>query len=287
MKWRFVVPLLLLPSLTWGNELSLQPAVINSGEVAVLRWSGEIPAVAVGRFQDRLYYLRPLADGALALLGTDLELPAGSYPVEVSVVDCQGQSGFYRLNLEVRNAERPVERLTLPPEMVSPQKPAVLQRIAKERALLAEIYARHSSPPLWDSFIVPVADPVGSPFGLRRILNGQPKSPHAGVDFRSPAGTAVRAAARGRVVFAGDLYYTGQTVILDHGEGFFTVYAHLQTIDCRSEELLEAGTALGKVGSTGRSTGPHLHWGVKLRGDRIDPLALAELLKGGNSGEKR
>jgi murein DD-endopeptidase MepM/ murein hydrolase activator NlpD len=124
---------------------------------------------------------------------------------------------------------------------------------------------------------------VSSPFGLRRILNGQPKSPHAGVDFRSPAGTAVRAAARGRVAFAGELYYTGRTVILDHGEGLFSLYAHLQTLACSPEAVLEAGTVLGTVGSTGRSTGPHLHWGVKLRGDRLDPLALTELL----SGEKR
>jgi murein DD-endopeptidase MepM/ murein hydrolase activator NlpD len=282
MKWLLLF-LLLFPSQVWGGDLSLQPAVIDNGGVALLRWAGETPSVAVARFNGRLYYLHPTPSSALALLGADLELAAGNYPVEVSVVDRRGETAFFHLSLEVRQAVRPEERLTLPPEMVTPRDPAVLQRIDRERALLAELFTRQTTPPLWDSFTYPVSDPVGSPFGLRRILNGQPKSSHAGVDFRSPAGTAVRAAARGKVAFAGELYYSGQTVILDHGEGLFSLYAHLQTLGCGPGELMEAGAVLGTVGSTGRSTGPHLHWGVKLRGDRVDPLALAELLK----GEKR
>jgi len=274
---------LLLPALSWAGELFLKPSVIDNGGVALLRWSGEPPSVAVARFNGRLYYLQSSPSSAQVLLGADLELAAGRYPVEVTVTDRQGNAEFFHLTLEVRQAVRPEERITLPPAMVTPRDPAVLKRIEKERVLLSELYGRQTTPPLWESLSFPVSDPIGSPFGLRRILNGQPKSPHAGVDFRSPAGTAVKATARGKVAFAGDLYYTGQTVILDHGEGFFSLYAHLQTIACGPEELLEAGAVLGTVGSTGRSTGPHLHWGVKLRGDRIDPLALAELL----NGEKR
>jgi murein DD-endopeptidase MepM/ murein hydrolase activator NlpD len=164
--------------------------------------------------------------------------------------------------------------------MVSPQKPEVLRRIERERRLLAELFSRQGTPPLWERFVLPVEDPVGSPFGLRRVLNGQPRSPHAGVDFRSPRGRAVRASARGLAVFAGELYFTGRTVILDHGGGLFSLYAHLDSIGCREGELLDAGAVLGAVGSTGRSTGPHLHWGVKLQGDRVDPLALVGLLGG-------
>jgi murein DD-endopeptidase MepM/ murein hydrolase activator NlpD len=281
MRWFLLF--LLLPALAWGGELSLKPPVIDNGGVALLRWAGETPSVAVAHFNGRLCYLWPVPGGALTLLGTDLELAAGNYPVEVTVVDPRGETQFFHLSLEVRQAVRAEERLTLPPEMVTPRDPAVLNRIAKERALLDEIFARQTTLRLWESFTYPVRDPVGSPFGLRRILNGQPKAPHAGVDFRSPAGTAVRAAARGKVAFAGELYYSGQTVILDHGEGLFSLYAHLQTLGCGPGEMIEAGAVLGTVGSTGRSTGPHLHWGVKLRGDRIDPLALTELLQ----GEKR
>jgi len=120
---------------------------------------------------------------------------------------------------------------------------------------------------------------VSSPFGLRRILNGKPRSPHSGVDFRSSRGTPIRSAAAGVAVFAGDLYYTGKTVVLDHGDGLYTLYAHLESIDCRTGERLKDGDIVGKVGSSGRSTGPHLHWGCKLRGDRIDPLALVNLFR--------
>ena len=277
MRWLFLL-ILLLPAQALAGVPTLEPPVVDNGGVALLRWHGAPPSEAVARFNNRLYNLRSTPQGMLALLGTDLELTPGSYPVEVTAVDPRGEAESFHLRLEVRQAVRPEERLTLPPAKVTPSDPAVLKRIEKERALLADLFSRQQTPPLWESFAHPVTDPVGSPFGLRRILNGQPKSPHAGVDFRSPAGTPVRAAASGKVAFAGDLFYTGMTVIIDHGEGLFSLYAHLQTIDCSPGELLDAGTVLGRVGSTGRSTGPHLHWGVKLRGDRVDPLALTELL---------
>lgn len=282
MRWLLLL-CLLLPAPALGGELSLEPAVVDNGGVTLLRWQGETPSVAVARCNGRLYHLRPTPTGFAALVGTDVELAPGSYPVEAVVVDRRGEAEFFRLRLEVRQAARPQERLTLPPAKVTPGDPAVLRRIEAEQAMLAELFARHDSPPLWEGFTLPVADPVGSLFGLRRILNGQPKAPHAGVDFRSAAGSPVQAAARGRVAFAGDLFYTGQTVILDHGEGLFSLYAHLHSIDCGPGEQIEAGAILGRVGSTGRSTGPHLHWGVKLRGDRVDPLALTGLL----GGEKR
>lgn len=282
MMWLFLL-CLLLPTQALGGELFLEPAVVDNGGVTLLRWQGEPPSSAIARCNGRTYHLRSTPAGFAALVGTDVELAPGSYPLDAVVVDRRGEAEFFHLRLQVRQAARPEERLTLPPAKVTPRNRAVLRRIEAEQAMLAALFSRHDSPPLWERFSAPVADPVGSLFGLRRILNGQPKSPHAGVDFRSAAGTSVQAAARGRVAFAGDLFYTGQTVILDHGEGLFSLYAHLQTIDCSQGELLDAGTILGRVGSTGRSTGPHLHWGVKLRGDRVDPLALTGLL----SGEKR
>lgn len=282
MRWLLLL-CLLMPAPALGGALFLEPAVVDNGGVTLLRWHGEPPSVALARCNGRLYHLRSTPAGIVALIGTDVELAPGSYQLDAVVVDRHGEAEFFHLRLDVRPATRPEERLTLPPAKVTPRDPAVLRRIETEQAMLGELFARHDSPPLWENFTLPVADPVGSLFGLRRILNGQPKAPHAGVDFRSAAGSPVQAAARGRVAFAGDLFHTGQTVILDHGEGLFSLYAHLQTIDCSPEALLEAGALLGRVGSTGRSTGPHLHWGVKLRGDRVDPLALTGLL----GGEKR
>jgi len=180
--------------------------------------------------------------------------------------------------VRVEDVKRPAERLTLPREMVTPADPAVLRRINRERDLLRELFGRNEGEFSPGPLILPVDDPVGSPFGLRRILNGVPKSPHSGVDFRSPSGTEIRAPLDGSVVFAGDLYYTGRTVVLDHGAGLFTYYAHLRTTGAHPGDRIRQGEAVGTVGSTGRSTGPHLHWGAKLRGDRIDPLVLSREL---------
>jgi murein DD-endopeptidase MepM/ murein hydrolase activator NlpD len=105
-------------------------------------------------------------------------------------------------------------------------------------------------------------------------MNGKPKSPHSGTDFRSSVGTPVRSISSGRVVLVSDLFYTGQTVVVDHGEGLLSVYAHLSKILVEENHELQVGDVLGKVGSTGRSTGAHLHLTVRLLGERIDPLAL-------------
>lgn len=281
----FALLLLLWPAaaLALVGTLYLSPPVVDPGGVALVTWEGEAPATAVARFSGRTYRFAVAAPGAVALIGTDLELSPGVYPVLVELTDEAGKTRKHRIRLAVRKAERPSEQLTLPPDMVAPTDPVVQRRIARERKELAALFSRTSTPSLWQGFSRPVGDPVGSPFGLRRILNGKPGSPHAGVDFRSSMGTPVRAAGRGRTVFAGDLYFTGRTVILDHGEGLFSLYAHLQTTRGRQGQLVAEGEVIGEVGSTGRSTGPHLHWGMKLRGDRIDPLALVELL----AGEKR
>lgn len=272
---------ILLALLLWPGAaraaLSLTPETVVNGGIAVLRWQGETPAAAFGRFNDRVFFLTSGPGGASALLGADVLLPSGRYPVEVGIVDRRGRAALHRLELEVRDAVRPEQRLTLPPAMVTPREPAVLARIAREQEELAAIFARDDSPPLWSGFVRPVDDPLGSLFGLRRVLNGEQRAPHSGVDFRSPLGTPVRAAGRGRVAAAADFYYLGRTVILDHGDGLFTLYGHLRKLHCREDQLLEPGDVLGEVGSTGRSTGPHLHWGVQLRGAKVDPMLLLEL----------
>jgi murein DD-endopeptidase MepM/ murein hydrolase activator NlpD len=269
----------LFPAEALAGSLSLTPSQLVNGGIAVLRWSGEPPASAVARWNGTPFSMRSLAgEGAFALLGVDLLQEPGSYPLEVVVVDQQGRSSNYTLMVKVVKADRPIQRLILPKEMVTPLDPVVIKRIDRERALVAEIYANMESRPLWVSFIRPVDDPVSSAFGLQRILNGEPRTPHNGIDFRSPLGTPVRAPAAGIAVLVADLYYTGKTVILDHGEGLFSLYAHLNEFLCDLGQQLQQGEFVGRVGSTGRSTGPHLHWGVRLRGERVDPMLLLQAL---------
>ena len=126
---------------------------------------------------------------------------------------------------------------------------------------------------------MPVSDPISSVFGKRRVMNGKPKSPHSGTDFRGPSGTPVHSISNGRVALVADLFYTGQTVVVDHGEGLLSIYAHLSKVLVAEESELQVGDVLGEVGSTGRSTGAHLHLTVRLLEERVDPLALLAIFE--------
>lgn len=268
-------------------QWSMEPRTVSPGGVALVRWIGAPPAVASVSAQGEAVYLTTGPAGSWTLVGVDVESPATLLPVQAVAVDERGASTFAWLPLTIRQpppSDIPPETLTLPTQMVTPKGPALLRRIRQERRLLGEVYAGRQPPPGWEGFSFPLTDVrSGTPFGRRRLLNGKTASLHTGLDLRAPAGTPVLAAAAGRVVLAQDLYYTGLTVVLDHGDGFFSLYAHLRQIDCRPGALLHRGTQLGEVGSTGRSTGPHLHWSLQLRGARIDPEAVLALF----AGEKR
>jgi murein DD-endopeptidase MepM/ murein hydrolase activator NlpD len=131
------------------------------------------------------------------------------------------------------------------------------------------------TPRLWNGpFVLPVADPANSNFGSRTIFNGQPRSPHGGVDFASAAGTPVAAAGGGRIAIADDLFFTGNTIVIDHVLGLFSVLEHLSAMSVVEGDVVERGSTVGRVGATGRVTGAHLPWGVRLNGARVDPMSL-------------
>jgi len=123
-----------------------------------------------------------------------------------------------------------------------------------------------------------VAEPANSAFGTRSVFNGQPRSAHGGADFLSPAGTPIHAPNAGRIVLARDLYFSGNTVVIDHGLGLFSMLAHLSAIDVHEGDGVTADQRIGLVGATGRVTGPHLHWAVRAGGARVDPLSLLAVL---------
>lgn len=275
---RTLILLLLFPLTALGSPLQLRPQQIADGGVALLTWRDPSPRQLTVTFNGHSFSLANTTDGTQTLLGVPLGTPSGSLPVKVEVQDAAGRSQTYLETVKVVRTPHPVERLSLPPAMVAPQDPKIIARIQQDQARLKQLFATDTSP-CWATFSAPVGDAVGSVFGLRRILNGQPRSPHGGVDFRSPAGRPVQATANGRVALADELYFTGNTVILDHGGQLFSIYAHLQQIDCRPGDEIRAGAILGTVGKTGRASGPHLHWGVRLRGDRIDPQALLKLFQ--------
>jgi murein DD-endopeptidase MepM/ murein hydrolase activator NlpD len=170
----------------------------------------------------------------------------------------------------------PEQRLTVESKFVNPPRSA-LQRIEREKRRLAAVYALRSAfvPPT-APFVRPVPGDPTSEFGTHRFFNGEPRAPHPGIDLHAEKGTPVIAAGSGRVALAADLYYSGGTVIIDHGSGLFTVYAHLSKIETREGSPIEEGDRLGLSGATGRVTGPHLHWGARVGEAIFDPRALLD-----------
>ncbi len=256
-------------------ELKLVTPEVHNGEVAVLQWQGEPLSFGVARFMDKVIYLYPDVAGAIALLPVALDTSPGLYAISAALVDKKGKTISRDIKLQVTLKERPVEHLSLPERMVSPGGND-LERIRRESELLTETFSGMSDR-TWTIFKPPVEEPINSVFGKRRIMNGKPRSPHSGTDFRSPKGTPVRTISNGRIVLVDDLFYTGKTVVLDHGEGLFSLYAHLSKVLVEEGHELLVGDVLGEVGSTGRSTGAHLHLTVKLLGERIDPQSLLHL----------
>jgi murein DD-endopeptidase MepM/ murein hydrolase activator NlpD len=223
--------------------------------------------------------LFPTGAGAAGLIGIDLDVPPGPVRWRVAVPDAAGPARMLAAGtVVVRRRAFPTQRLTLPAPMVD-LDPATLARVEAERAALRAALADTAGERLWrGAFRAPVdgGRPTGG-FGLRRILNGQPRSPHTGYDWAAPSGTPVLAANGGRVALAAEHFFAGRNVVLDHGLGLFTLYYHLAEARVAHGERVAAGQVIGTVGATGRATGPHLHFGVLLGGARVDPESLLAL----------
>lgn len=214
-----------------------------------------------------------------ALLGVDLEQRAGVFPLTLAAQFKTGERLSCSARLSVRAGHFTVEKLRVAHRFVE-LGPKDLERAEREGQRLRELFARVTPERLWQgSFRLPVNGvPAAGNFGRRRFVNGQPRLPHSGEDFPATAGVPVHAAQRGRVVLAEELFFSGNTVILDHGLGLYTFYGHLESIAVEVGDLVEAGAGLGRVGATGRVTGVHLHWAVRLNEARVNPLQIVALL---------
>ena len=183
------------------------------------------------------------------------------------------------LTLHILPKQFQVRRLRVPGNFVEPPAEA-LEQIKRDSATLAEAYARVSARKWTRAFVLPVDGKPTSNFGTRSYYNGQQRAPHAGVDFVGKPGEPIRAANHGEVVVAASLYFTGNTVVVDYGDRLFSVFAHLSELHVKAGDTVEPTTIVGLVGATGRVTGPHLHWSVRLNGARVDPLSLLAATNG-------
>ena len=229
----------------------------------VVRWAGEgIEWCSLGekRFE-------PLAGACY--YPVDLLRRAGPLPL------ARGRGGRRETStVQVGKFDYPVQKLTLPRRMVE-LSPEDLERVERENREMARLWTREGP----RRFSLPLAAPLdplpeGGRFGNRRIINGQPRSPHGGTDYSAPEGAPAFAAADGTVAMVADQFFGGNAVFVDHGDGLITMYMHLSRVDVREGQPVRRGEELGAVGSTGRATGPHLHFGVRWRGARVDPTLL-------------
>lgn len=218
------------------------------------------------------------------LLAVDLEKEPGEYELKLTGQTAGGEKVSCSAMVTVRKGQFATEKLQVGKQFVEPS-PEQIKRADEERQKLRDIFEHVTPERLWDGkFRIPLDGvTTGSNFGKRRILNGNPGSPHGGADLPGVTGTPVHSAQRGRVVLAEGLFFAGNTVVVDHGLGIYTFYGHLSEIEVKAGDAVEAGTVLGKVGATGRVTGPHLHWGLTVERARVNPLQLVKLL-GSSSG---
>ena len=270
-----------------GVTLSVSSSRVSQGSLvlAEVRSGGPLASVK-GNWTGRevgFWEVAPAGSGGKldrwrGLVGMDLEKEAGVYDLTVYVTRKDGDAVGCGARVTVVVGRYPTERLKVENQFVEPD-PEQADRAKKESARLRAIYETVTPDRLWKGpFRLPLDGvKTGGNFGRRRVLNGQARSPHAGVDFPSPTGTPVHATQAGQVVLAEPLFFSGNTVIIDHGLGIYTFYGHLSEIGATSGEAIEAGAVLGKVGATGRVTGPHLHWGLSVNRARVNAMQLTTI----------
>ena len=252
---------------------------IQPGELVVVTITSSLPldSVAVRAFGRDVPASSVRSQTWQALVGIDVDVRPASYTLRVDA-RADGREYSDTTALRVRARTFPTRRLKVDPSFVNPPSD-VQPRIADEARVLAALWAAPAAERLWtDRFVPPTPGPSSSRFGALSIFNGEPRGRHTGEDFSGDEGTPIVAPNAGRVALARDLYFSGNTVVIDHGAGLFSLLAHLSAIDVKAAEVVTAGQQVGRLGATGRVTGPHLHWAVRLNGARIDPSSLLATL---------
>lgn len=283
----FLIPFLLGPAeKAAGGENPLRvevfPKGIRQGDVFLVRASapGSFSSLH-GEFQGKRFPLAPGSNKGTyeGLVGVDLNTKPSRYEMKVVATDGGGYSYSKGLPCKVEKTDFAVQKLTLPRSMVD-LDPKTLERVNRESKKLKALFEGVQTETLWrGAFLRPVEGELSGAFGVRRIINGQTKNPHSGIDLRADEGTPVVACNGGRVALVDEFFFSGKSVFLDHGGGLYSMYFHLSEIGVSEGDRVNTGDLLGRVGSTGRSTGSHLHWGMIIRGARVDPFSFLRLTK--------
>lgn len=269
---------LLVPLVSAGKEsislsLSISDRFPGQGDPVLLEVSAAAQDNLAVVWKGRTFPLKHEGGGRfVGLIGIDLLESPGTLPLSV-VATGGGADAHMVVEIEVREKPFPVQELTLPKRMAEFDA-ATLERIRREAEALEERFAALSAPAWELPFQPPVEEYRPTNFGARRVINREPRSPHAAVDIHLPEGTPVTAIAAGTVALCGEQFFGGRSVVLDHGGGVFSLYYHLRDSAVSEGQRVSKGERIGSVGATGRATGPHLHFGVRAAGGRVDPTPL-------------
>lgn len=252
--------LLVVPALLFAAVLD---AAVPGG-IAVI----DVPADATRAWYQQQPVLLVRAPQPLAVVGISLQAVTGRHALVVESLDARRVT----IGFDVAAKAYPEQRLSIANrEMVNPSAEA-LARIERETEQMRAVFARFSpAGELPFPMTRPAPGSVSSAFGLRRVFNGEPRNPHTGLDIAAPMGEPVIAPASGSVALTGNFYFNGNTVLIDHGGGVITMACHLSAIDVEPGDRVARGETIGRVGATGRVTGPHLHWTLSMNGERVDP----------------
>ncbi len=271
MKTLFILLFMLCFSIDSSvADVFISKRVVYQGDVFTIVVKGSVESID-GLFSGKRLNFYPSKDSYKAIAGVDLLKEEGIYPLEINI---NGKRELF--HIRVKRKDYGLQRLRLPENMVN-LSPEDEMRALNEKKMLDEIWLKESER-LWrDGFVMPLRGRVITPFGLKRIINGVERSPHTGVDISGVEGEEILSPNDGIVVFQGDLFFGGKSLVIDHGGGIYSMFFHLKSVLVKEGERVRRSQVIGLVGSTGRSTGPHLHWGVRIQGERVDPLKVIEL----------
>lgn len=259
---------LVLSLTTLAKSHALPTTSATPGGIVAIPLDIDVNAIPNVTFQNRPVSVVKQNNQWVAVVGLPLSLKAGYQEIRVNG---QGQ-GF-----QVKTKDYPEQHIQLKTRKHIDLSAEDLARHRGEKAKAKKVFQHFDSQQEPDfAFLKPVEGPYSSPFGLKRFFNGEPRNPHSGLDIAAKTGTPIKSPSHGKVVLTGNFFFNGNVVYVDHGQGVISMFCHLDSIGVKKGDTLHKGQVLGKVGATGRVTGPHLHWSVSLNNARIDPMLLLD-----------
>jgi murein DD-endopeptidase MepM/ murein hydrolase activator NlpD len=263
-----------------GWKVTYQPAALVNGAPVLFRVTAPRPlrSLQAKWLGHQVAFRRSAACKCwYAIAGVALSAKPGTYTLKLDGTTGSGAPTRFSQTVRITAARYPTTKLTVAPQFVEPPK-ETLVRIEKEQVVKKDVFAESAADALWlGGFQQPAAASVSGVFGSARVFNGEKRSQHQGLDFRVPSGTPIHAANAGKIILARNLYFEGNCVVIDHGQGLMTLYLHLSEFKVKEGDQVEKGQLIGLSGGTGRATAPHLHFAVRWQGVYLNPATLLKL----------